>query len=215
MGPGGEGGISRAPLRPSPGSSSETGYGNEAGYPNPAEMDPKHYQVEFLRRRIRQELFAVQLGLTGGEDFVEPKPKSGGATGGANNAASAAASGATAPGEKKGVHALVKGDDQEKIKQVYYKVRKLAEVAEQGGESEFYQFVKDMRKELKNLELVVGKRLPPAGGAGAAATLDDAPAAAPPAKGAPKAAPKGAPAAPKAGKAAYRSPPQVFGRPGR
>ena len=115
------------------------------------------------------------------------------------------------------MHAIAKGDDQEKIKQVYYRVRKLAEIAEQGGESEFHQFLKDMRKELKNLELVVGKRLPPAGTAGAGAALDDAPTAGPAGKAGPaKGAPKGMPA-PKAGspagKSTYRPAPQVFGQP--
>jgi hypothetical protein len=117
------------------------------------------------------------------------------------------------------MHAIAKGDDQEKVKQVYYKVRKLAEVAEQGGESEFHQFIKDMRKYQKDLELAVGKRLVPAGAAGVAANPDDAPAAGPAGKTGPgKVAPKGTPAAPgKAaappGKSAYRPPPQVFGNP--
>jgi hypothetical protein len=209
-GMGGEGGIVRAPLRPTPGSSTEGGYGNESGYVNPAENDPKHYQMEFLRRRIRQQLYAVQLGLTGGDDFVEPKTK-GGANPAGSGASSAAGSGSNQPSEKKGMHGIAKGEDQEKIKQVYYKVRKLAEVAEQGGESEFYQFIKEMRAQLKNLELVVGKRLPPAGAAGASTTTDDAPAAK---GGPPKTGPKGAaPKAPPPGKAANRARPQVFGQP--
>src|SRR2546423_3576851 len=112
------------------------------------------------------------------------------------------------------MHAIAKGAEQDQVKQVYYKVRKLAEVAEQGGESEFHQFIKDMRKELKNLELAVGRRLLPAGAAGTAPVADDAPAApgkAGPAKGVPGKGPAlpGKGTAP--GKAAYRSPPQVFG----
>jgi hypothetical protein len=210
----------RAPLRPSGGSSLDSGgYGNESGYLNPAESDPKHYQMEFLRRRIRQQLYAVQLGLAGTDDFVD-KAKGGGTQNPAGGGAtSAGGSGSNQPAEKKGMHAIAKGDDQEKVKQVYYKVRKLAEVAEQGGESEFHQFIKDMRKELKNLELAVGKRVPPAGAAGAAAVLDDAPASGPAGKAGPgKVAPKGTPAAPgkvapPPGKSAFRPPPQVFGNP--
>jgi hypothetical protein len=224
-GPGGlsgeGGGVARAPLRPSPGASLDGGgYGNESGYTNPAEADPKHYQMEFLRRRIRQQLFAVQVGLAGSDDFVEPKSKAGGGNPATNSATSAGGSGAAPAGEKKGMHALAKGEDQEKVKQVYYRVRKLAEVAEQGGESEFHQFLKDMRKELRNLELVVGKRLPPAGAAGANPSLDDAPATGAGGKSGPAKAQPGKAAPGKAappGKAAFRSPPQVFGqpRPGR
>jgi hypothetical protein len=217
----GGGGVMRAPLRPTPGASLDGGgYGNESGYVNPAEADPKHYQVDFLRRRIRQQLFAVQVGLAGNDDFVEPKTKGGGpANPTGSGASSAGGSGTTSPGEKKGMHAIAKPSEQEQVKQVYYRVRKLAEVAEQGGESEFHQFVKDMQKELKNLELTVGKRLVPAGAAGAAGNPDDAPAAGPAGKMGPaKGGPKGAPAVPgKAGaplgKAAFRSPPQVFGNP--
>ncbi len=208
-GMGGEGGVVRAPLRPTPGSSMEGGYGNESGYVNPAENDPKHYQMEFLRRRIRQQLYAVQLGLTGGEDFVEPKTK-GGSTSAGSAATSASGSGSNQASEKKGMHGIAKGEDQEKIKQIYYKVRKLAEVAEQGGESEFHQFIKEMRTALKNLELVVGKRLSPAGAGGAIAPSDDAPAAKAPSKTGPKGA---APKAAAPGKSANRSQPQVFGQP--
>ena len=113
---------------------------------------------------------------------------------------------------------MAKGQaEQDQVKQVYYKVRKLAEVVEQGGDLDFYTFVKDMRKEMKNLELVVGKRAPAAGVPEVGG--DDAPVGGPvggkggPAKGAP---PKGAPPAgrsPPPGKAAARPQPQVFGQP--
>src|SRR5207247_3513258 len=107
---GGEGsGVVRA--RPTAGLSGETGgiggYGNGSGYLNPAEADPKHYQMEFLRRRIRQQLYAVQLGLAGGEDFVEPKPNAPAPP--ANSSTSAGGSGPTSPTEKKGMHAIAKG----------------------------------------------------------------------------------------------------------
>src|SRR5207249_11830143 len=108
-------------------------------------------------------------------DFVEPKPNAPAPP--ANGPTSAGGSGPTSPTEKKGMHAIAKGDDQTQVKKVYYRVRKLAEVAEQGGESEFHQFIKDMRKELKNLELAVGRRLLPAGAAGTAPVTDDAPTA--------------------------------------
>src|SRR5262249_11792871 len=55
------------PLRPTPGLGSADGYGEPgtAGYTDPSMMDPKHYRLEYVRRRLRQQLFAVQLGLTG------------------------------------------------------------------------------------------------------------------------------------------------------
>jgi len=179
---------------------------------NSAENDPKHYRMEYLRRRLRQDLYAIQQGLAGSDDFVKkttgspPPPPAGGGT---------AAAGANAPsGEKKGVHSVAKGQaEQDQVKEVYYKVRKLAEVVEQGADLDFYTFVKDMRKEVKNLELLVGTRAPAAGAPGAAAG-DDAPSGAPvggkgPAKKGPA---KGMPPAIK-GKSAARPQTQVFGQP--
>ena len=105
----------RAPLRPAAGVNDAGGMANETI--NPAEADPKHYQMEFLRRRIRQGLYAVQLGLTGGEDFIDKSKGTGSSNLAANSAASAGGSGAAPPAEKKGMHAIAKGDDQEKVKQ--------------------------------------------------------------------------------------------------
>jgi hypothetical protein len=210
---GGEG-IKRAPSGGLPGGGEPGAFGTESTLSNPADTDPKHYQAEYLRRRLRQDLYAIQLGLTGGEDFVERKNTPGQPAGGGG---SAAGGGSAPAGEKKGLHSIAKGQDQDQIKQVYSRVRKLAEVVEQGGESDFYQFGKDVRKELKALESVVGKRLPPAGAA--AAALDDTPGAAPagkggPAKGGPPKGgpPKGGPPLP-AKKSAGRPQPQVFGQP--
>ena len=48
------------------------GYGS-IGAGAPTVQDPKGYRFEFVRRRIRQQLYCVQMGLTGGEDFTPGK----------------------------------------------------------------------------------------------------------------------------------------------
>jgi hypothetical protein len=224
----------RGPLRPTPGLSGEgTGGYGEMGALDPSLQDPKHYQMEYLRRRIRQQLYAVQLGLLGTDDHAEKK--AGAAA--AKTPPPAPPPPAGGPVEKKeprGMYAIAKaGQEKEQVDEVYFKVRKLAEVVEAAGvltepQAQFHQFVKDMRKEMTKLELAVGKRLPPPGAApGGNVPPDDAPAVggiggkAGPGKG--PAAPKGAAPAPAKrppgapGKAASRPParpqPTVFGQP--
>jgi len=242
----GMGGMAR-PLRATPGTTpgseyggSAGGYGTEMGGIDPSTLDPKHYRMDFLRRRMRQELYSVQLGLTGGEDFVEPKkgPKS-------TVADKAGAGTSRDSGEKKGVLSVAKGNDREAILDVYYKVRKLVEIVESAApEAELLVFAKDLRKEMKNLEAIT-KKLPLPGEVAAAEGLEEpaVPVAktktdakgkigakgkaaagkgkgtvkgAPPAgkrPAAPLPAPAKRPAVP--GKSAGSPRPQVFGRPGR
>jgi hypothetical protein len=208
-------GIKRGPGPGAPGMGEGPGGFGADTLINTAESDPKHYQMEYLRRRLRQDLYAIQQGLAGSDDFVKkttgsppPPPAGGGAAAGGTGA-----TGSTS-GDKKGVHSIAKGQaEQDQVKEVYYKVRKLAEVVEQGADLDFYTFVKDMRKELKNLELLVGTRAPAAGAPGGAPG-DDAPGGAPvggkgPAKKGPA---KGMPPTGK-GKSAARPQPQVFGQP--
>ncbi len=208
--------------RPTPGTTGMPGegYGGElGGMPlDPSMMDPKQFLVDYLRRKLRQQIYAVNLGLMGGEDKLPPK----------GNAVTAAppptpAGGANAERkEPRGVYAVAKpGKERTDVDEVYFKVRKLAEVVEGAGtDAEFYQLVKEMRKELKPLELIT-KRLPPPGAipAGAGAP-DDAPSMpSPVGKGAAgKAGPaKGGPGgkAVVPGKSAIRQQPQpnVFGKP--
>jgi hypothetical protein len=189
-GEGGYGAGMARPLRPTPGMGTDGGtgsaygggtYGGEAGVMDPSQLDPKHYRVDYLRRKIRQELYAVQLGLTGGEDFAPPR-SSGKATptnptnapGGSGNTANAAA-------EKRGVMAIAKaGAEQDEIKKLYLLVRKLVEAVEFGGpETDFFQLDKDVRKDMKLLEAYIGRRVPPPAAATttvAASAPDDAPA---------------------------------------
>jgi len=216
--PGGEGSGVRPTLRPAPGiPGGGEGFGGELGVTDPSLQDPRHFEVEYLRRRMRQTLYAVQLGLLGGEDKAPPKPTKG-APGGAATPPPSPTTAPSAGGEKKeprGMVAIAKAGDKERVEEVYFAVRKLAETIESdGADIDFHQLIKDARRDLKPLELVVGKRLQPAG---AASALDDEPTIGK-AKAGGKAAPGKAgpprPAVP--GKAANSSPrpqPNVFGQP--
>jgi hypothetical protein len=202
-------------------------------------MDPKHYRVEFFRRRIRQQLYAVQLGLTGGEDHPPPKaiPPGGNA---AAPTTPTTPSGTQPAAEKKGMFAVAKTkNDKEKVDDVYWAVRKLIETIEYPGpadKADFYELIKDLDKPMKSLEQVAGKRVPAAGAATAVATSDDAPSSAvpggkgPSGKGVPgkgvpgKAAPANLPKRPPvSGKVSQKPPvkspsrpqPSVFGQPRR
>jgi hypothetical protein len=109
--------------------------------------------------------------------------------------------------------------EKNQVDGVYWAVRKLAETIEvDGADVDFYQLIKDARRDLKLLEAVVGRRAPPPG---AAAGSDDEPTV-----GKAKAGPKGpagkagpgGPARPVVpGKAASKPAPRpqsgVFGQP--
>jgi hypothetical protein len=163
--------------RPTPGATGMPGegygYGNELGAPvDPSMMDPKHFMVDYLRRKLRQQIYAVNLGLMGGEEKVPPRTNAVTPT-----QLTTPAGGTAERKEPKGVFAVAKpGKEKADVDAVYFKVRKLAEVVEGAGtEADFNQLVRDMRKELKNLEAIT-KRLPPPGAAPASTgTPDDAP----------------------------------------
>jgi len=186
---------------------------------DPSTMDPKHFMVDYLRRKLRQQIYAVQLGLLGGDDKVRPKAGAVTAT-----PPPAPAGGAAERKEPRGMYAIAKpGKERNDVDEFYFAVRKLAEVVEGAGpDAEFYLLVKEMRRELKNLEAMT-KRLPPPGAVPAVpGTLDDGPSGpspvgkgppgkAGPGKGVPVPAAK--PALP--GKSAVRPVPQpsAFGKP--
>jgi hypothetical protein len=126
------------------------------------------------------------------------------------------------------------GPEKDEVDRVYHRVRKLVEVVEGAGvptepSALFSGFVKELRKEMKPLEVAVGRRVPPPGaatGAGAA-PIDDAPTVggaggkagpgklAPGAKGAAPAPNRPAVPGKTTSRPPYRPQPNVFGQPRR
>jgi hypothetical protein len=204
--------------RPAPGTRSgaaglpgdEGGYGSS--YVDPYSLDPKHYRTEYVRRKIRQCLYAIQLALTGGEDRTPPRPGAAPPP----NAPTTAAKGATPAAEKRGLLAVATAAERPVVEDVYFKVRKLVEDVESPApHAELSQIDKDMRKDMRALEAIT-RRLPPPG-AKATKSADDLPAGGPPAgKGktdpskAKKAAPSGKPGpAPKGSAPTKAAPPKA------
>lgn len=163
------GSIRRNPADAASGLSIDSGYGTP-GYVDPTMMDPKAYRFDPARRRIRHDLFCVQLGLTGGEDR---KP--------AGSAPTPPPAGAVAvKGEPRGMYVLTKPNtpDQKFVDEVYQRVRKMVEIVETKA-IDVLTLDKDLRKEMKILENTIGKRLPVAATAtgSLASDLPGAPAA--------------------------------------
>jgi len=217
-GPGGMDGMGggRGPLRPTPGmgTGGEGGYGmpgGEMGGLDPSMQDPKHFEVEYVRRRLRQNLYAVQLGLLGGEDHIKSKT---------TKAPSKTETAPNPNADKKvgGVFVVAKtAQERDEVDKIYFLVRDVAESVESAGTTaDFYQLLKDVKKPLKLLEEAIGRRV---AAAGAAAGSDDAPSAAP-GKARPKVPAgkgKAAPPVAKPGKAPVKAasakPPAVFAKP--
>lgn len=153
-GPGGsaDGGAGVRPggFRPPPG-----GIGGESGGSfDPLAMDPKAYRFDYTRKRLRHNLYCVQVGLLGGEDHkpgVAPPPPGKTAPGGA--------AGAAAP--TYGMWHTAKVDaDKQFIDNIYYKVRSLVNIVENQS-VDLVQLDRDLRREMKNLEAVTRKIAPP------------------------------------------------------
>jgi len=206
----------------------EGGYGYGSGYVDPSSLHPKHYKVQYVRRRIRQYLYAIQLALTGGEDRTPPRP---GATPPPNAPATATVPKNQPTAEKRGLVAVATAAERPVVEDVYFKVRKLVEDIESPAEyADLAQIDKDMRKDMRALEAIT-RRLPPPGTAKASKKGDDLPSGGPPSavgkskKAAPsgktaptgktgpagKATPKSAPATPKA--SAPKAPKAATGTP--
>jgi hypothetical protein len=205
----GDGGVRQ--VRPPPGT------GGEAGMPpDPSTLDPKQYRYDYARRRMRQQLYCVQLGLTGGHDFPPPKlggasspPGGSGVAGGATGAAGAdnagksgSSTGPGAPEEKRGVLAVAKAPpDRDVIIDIYRKVRKLIEDIEvrPSDTTSIDKLDTVVRRDMKLLE-PVSRKLAAAPTPAVATDEEPAGPAAPkskPPKGPPgKAGPKGPPGKP-------------------
>ena len=164
-----------------PGAGGDFGFG-AGGAGTPTVQDPKGYRFEYVRRRIRQQLYCVQFGLTGGEDFAPGKAP------------------ATAPpGQQdgklpsRGMNAFAKpGEEKKYVSDVYFKVRDLATVCETKA-TDLASLEKELRKTMKGLETITKKLAPPVVTPPPGAPLPEAPAVAklPPA-GEPVAAPAAA-----------------------
>jgi hypothetical protein len=197
MGAGAESGF---PDTPMPGAGAVVpgaGGGFGAAGNTVAPLDPKGYRFEFVRRRIRQQLYCVQFGLTGGEDF-DPKKGPVAATPGLQDAKM----------PPRGMHTFAKaGDEKKTVTDVYSKVRDLANVCETKA-TDLASLEKELRKTMKGLEAITKKLAPPAAPPPSGA-LPEAPVAAV-APGVPPAAappPATAPAAPAAAPPAAAPPP--------
>jgi hypothetical protein len=137
---------------------------------DPSLTDPKFYRVELLRRRLREVLWSVQLGLTGGEDRDPNRLKK-------TTTAPAPPPGTAAKGPAgptSGVWAVAKAAGKEQlVDDVYFGVRKLVETVETKP-TDLASFEKTLRREMAALEAVTGKPAaiaPPAASEGAPAEI--------------------------------------------
>jgi hypothetical protein len=114
--------------------------------------DPKGYRFEFVRRRIRQQLYCVQIGLTGGEDFAPGK-----ATG-----TTTTTNQPEAKLPSRGMYTYAKpGEEKKYVSDVYAKVRDLASICENKA-VDLASLEKELRKTMKGLETITKKLAPPA-----------------------------------------------------
>jgi hypothetical protein len=165
--------------------------GTNPEFIDPNLMDPKGYRFDPVRKRLRQNLYCVQLGLLGGEDYVPPKTTTTTTT---TTKAAPPQTGPTPPppfNSNFGIRAATKNAEEKAfVEDVYSKVRKLADIVENRS-LDLVQLDRDLRREMRNLEAVTrklgGQAAAAAAAAEAAAADDDllAPAGARPAAAAP------------------------------
>jgi hypothetical protein len=176
--------------------------------PDPSMYDPKHYRFDLIRRKIRQELHCVQIGLLGGEDH--PRPKASAAAAKKDDGAKDGGNGQ----DKRGLFAVAKGNEKQVVDSVYYEVRDLIDVIENRA-TDTFQLDRELRKKMKNLENLIGKRVP----AAAPASDEDLPTVAAPGKAAPPGKAAAGKGAPPPGKApavpAKTAPPKVTPMPAK
>jgi len=195
-------GLGGAGVRPSPlGGPGAGAFGGEGGAVDPSLLDPKHYRFEYARRRLRQQLYCVQVGLLGGEDYVVKTaaattpivPKAGTPT---------TSGPATPQAATTGMRVIAKTPDVKTyVEDVYTKVRDMADIVE-NRTADMPSLDKELRRKMKPLEDITRKLAPPPAPAAANAAEDDdllnpggaKPAPMPPAVVAPM--PPGTPAAP-------------------
>jgi hypothetical protein len=166
---------------PGSGGSGMEGYG---GYATAAPEDPKQYRFDLVRRRLRAQLYAVEIGFGGPDANL----KSGGI-------GSKPAEGAPNNVPLRGVAAIAQGTpDEAAVKDISDLVGKLV-VAVEGAETDMAALEKELRKHMKPLE---GKTRKLAAVVAPVETPADEPLApvGPAAKSPPGKAPPGTPAPP-------------------
>jgi hypothetical protein len=186
-----------------PGGSGSSGYPGASGYPGGSEAsdggygygtlappDPKQYRFDLVRRRLRSQLYAVEVGLGGpdvniGKGLVKPGEAP-----------------AAPTGPPRGVEALAKNTpDEPVVAEISKLVGKLVETVESTDNTDMASLEKELRKQMKPLEAKTRKLA-------VAPTATDVPADVPAAPGAPPArpAPAGTPTKTPAAAGAPRAP---------
>jgi len=178
---------------------------------DPLSLDPKGYRFAPVRKRLRYDLYCVQIGLLGGEDHAPPKNASAPPPPMAPKAPMTPTTPAADKGPPpvpRGLFAVAKaGPDKTYVDDVYAKVRKLADLVENRS-SDLFQMDRDLRREMKNLEAITRKLAPPAApaAAAAAAAAEEADLLTPPVRGGAAPPMPMPPAAPAPGAAAAPAP---------
>ena len=136
------------------GSGSGDEYGGYGGYGAPA--DPKQYRFDVVRRRLRSQLYAVEVGL-GGPDVNTARAS---ISKPADGAAPAAGGAGPTP---RGVEAIAKNTpDDAAVTEISKLVAKLVETVESTDNTDFVSLEKELRKQMKPLELKTRKIAAPA-----------------------------------------------------
>jgi uncharacterized membrane protein YgcG len=144
-----------------PGGGSADGADGGYGYGAATAADPKQYRFDLIRRRLRSQLYAVEVGLGGPDPHARTRP------------------GETATGPARGMAALAKGKKAEEkyVGEVQALVKKIADAVE-NADTDVTELEKDIRKQMKPLETATRKLVAPAP-VEAQADLPELPAVAP------------------------------------
>ena len=128
-----------------PGGSSADAADGGYGYGSATAADPKQYRFDLIRRRLRAQLYAVEVGLNGPDPHARTRP------------------GETPTGLPRGMAALAKGKQAEEkyVGDVLGLVKKIADAVE-NADADVTELEKDIRKHMKPLETATRKLVAPA-----------------------------------------------------
>jgi hypothetical protein len=147
--PGGTPGSQGPRPRPQPGGVAG-GPGGMPGYGMPGmgmmAQDPKAYRFDYARRRIRHQLYAIQLGLTGGDDIAPPRS-------GQQPQAQEFKNGGVI------MVATAASPERQTVERVYASVRKMILTVESADPTtaDLAKLDKDLRREIRVLESLTRK----------------------------------------------------------